>query len=374
MQGKELIKYLEEWIPKSIAWQKDNVGLQVGNPGRNVSGVLLCLELTEKTLRQALNRKCNFIFTHHPLIFQPLRNINTSENKNSRLIEQLIKNEITLYSAHTNLDYVKDGVSFELAKTLGLKKIGFLKKLDGNQYKLVVFVPETHLGNISDAIFQAGGGIIGEYKKCSFQMNGSGTFEGSADSNPAIGFAGKFEKVNEVRLEVLVDSWKLKSVIASMLKNHPYEEPAYDIYPLANENVNYGMGAIGELEKSLTQREFFEVLEEELGLSNFRYCSGKKNKIKTVAVCGGSGTELINAAINKNADAFVTADIKYHAFQDAEDKILLIDAGHFETEIHSLKKVKKYIDDYFNKLKADIPVIVMKGSSNPIKFYKNQQE
>ncbi|RJP70250.1 MAG: Nif3-like dinuclear metal center hexameric protein [Ignavibacteriales bacterium] len=370
MTGKELIKYLEEWIPKAVAWQKDNVGLQVGNPARKVSGVLLCLELTEKTLKQALRQRCNFIFSHHPLLFQPLKSINTFNDKNSRLIELLIKNDLTLYSAHTNLDYAKDGVSFELAKTIGLSNIKFLKKLDSNQFKLVVFVPETHIDKVSEAIFNAGGGVIGEYKKCSFSASGSGTFEGSENSNPFTGNAGKFEKVNEIRIEVLVDSWKLKSVIAAMLKNHPYEEPAYDVYPLANENVNYGIGAIGEFEKPLSQKEFLELLEKKLGLQNFRYCSGSNNKIKTVAVCGGSGAEYINTAISANADAYITADVKYHSFQDAEGKILLIDAGHFETEIHSLKKVKKYIDDYLKTINLEIPVYAAKDSSNPIKFYK----
>ncbi len=371
MIGKELIKYLEEWIPKAVAWQKDNVGLQVGNPARKVSGVLLCLELTEKTLKQALRQRCNFIFSHHPLLFQPLKSINTFNDKNSRLVELLIKNDLTLYSAHTNLDYAKDGVSFELAKTLGLANINFLKNLEANQYKLVTFIPETHLDKVSEAIFNAGGGVIGEYKKCSFLLNGKGTFEGSENSNPVVGTAGKFEKINEIRLEVLVDSWKLKSVIAAMIKNHPYDEPAYDVYPLANENVNYGIGAIGEYEKPLAQKEFFDLIAKKLGLINFRYCTGRKDKIKTVAVCGGSGAEYINTAISANADAFVTADIKYHTFQDAETNILLIDAGHFETEIHSLKRVKKYIDDYLKTTDTKIHVVVAKESSNPIKFYKN---
>lgn len=367
----ELTKYLEDWAPPGAAWDKDNIGLQVGSDSGKIKNILLALELNYEVLDEALKKNCNLIFTHHPLIFNPLKKIDTQKDSKAQLISQLIKNDITLYSAHTNLDFTKDGVSFELARVLKLKKVKFLKHEESNQYKIVVFVPEENLENLSKSIFDAGGGIIGEYENCSFQLKGEGTFKGSEKSNPTIGKKENFEKVNEVRLEVLVDNWKLNKVISAIIKNHPYEEPAYDVYPLKNKNINYGAGAVGELENEMGLKEFLQHVQKSLKLTNFRYVKGKANRIKKVAVCGGSGSDLLPNAIDANADAFITADIKYHTFQDAENKILFIDAGHYETEIFALnvveKKIKKYLEE---KLEDNIDVFKFSGSTNPIKFYK----
>lgn len=367
----ELTKYLEDWAPPGAAWEKDNIGLQVGSGSVKLKNILLALELNYEVLDEALKKNCNLIFTHHPLIFSPIKKIDTQKDSKAQLISQLIKNDITLYSAHTNLDFTKDGVSFELARVLKLKKVKFLENEESNQYKIVVFVPEENLENLSKSIFDAGGGIIGEYENCSFQLKGEGTFKGSEKSNPVIGKKEIFEKVNEVRLEVLVDNWKLNKVISAIIKNHPYEEPAYDIYPLKNKNVNYGAGAIGELENEMGLKEFLQHVQKSLKLTNFRYVKGKDSRIKKVAVCGGSGSDLLKNAIVANADAFITADIKYHTFQDAGNKILFIDAGHYETEIFALnvveKKIKKYLEE---KLEDNINVFKFSGSTNPIKFYK----
>jgi dinuclear metal center YbgI/SA1388 family protein len=370
MKGLEIIKYLEDWSPKAVAWQKDNVGLQVGSAESEVKKIFLCLELTERALKEAINKKCNLIITHHPLIYQPIKSIDYSQDKNSKLIQQIIKNDITIYSAHTNLDFTKDGVSFQLAKTLGLKKIKFLKNLEGGQFKIVVFVPVESLIKVSEALFEAGAGIIGEYSKCSYRLKGKGTFEGSENTNPAIGTALKYEEVNEERLEMIVDSWKLRNVISVLLKTHPYEEPAYDIYSLSNENINFGYGAIGELDNEIATRTFLKMVETKIN-SDFRFGKGKSDKIKTVAVCGGDGSELLPAAISKGADAFITADIKYHTFHDAEGKILLIDAGHYETEIFCLGGIKTKLEKLFQIKKSKIKIEIFRGSTNPIQFYKN---
>jgi dinuclear metal center YbgI/SA1388 family protein len=363
----DLIKHIENWAPKEAALPKDNPGLQVGSSDRGVTNIFLCLELTGNALEDAIKKKCNFIFTHHPFIFQPLKKIDVQNDKNAQLIEILIKNNITLYSAHTNLDSAKNGVSFQLSKELGLKNIQFLENLENNQYKLVVFLPSSKLEEVSSAIFNAGGGIIGEYEKCSFRINGHGSFEGSENSNPSIGEPEKFEKVEEVRLEVLVNSWKLKKVISEMIKAHPYEEPAYDIYPLANKNVNCGFGAIGELETPMQVSSFLEYVYQKLNLKNFRYSAGKNNLINKIAVCGGSGTELLNTALSKGADAFITADIKYHTFHDALDRILLIDAGHYETEVIVLKEVKRRLELF---TKNELEIFLYQDTTNPVTFYK----
>ena len=371
MKGKEIIKYLEEWAPKGIAWSKDNTGLQVGNLDNKIKNILLSLDLSNEVIKEAIDTKCNFIFTHHPLLFHPLKKLDLLNDQTAGMIKKLIDNNITLYSAHTNLDFTKHGVSYQLAKRLELKQIRFLKNLSDNQVKLTVFIPLSHLNKVAETIHQAGGGIIGEYSHCSFRTKGTGTFKGSAKSNPSVGNKGKTEFVEEVKLEVLVDDWKLGQVINSMKIAHPYEEVAYDIFSLKNDNVNYGFGAIGKLESGMSVKEFLDFVSSKLKINSFRYSAGKKKKIETVGLCGGSCSELIDCATSKNADAFITADLKYHSFRDAEDKILLVDAGHYETEIPVLDEVQKRLMKFIDK-REKIKVLKFKGSTNPIGFYNKK--
>jgi dinuclear metal center YbgI/SA1388 family protein len=368
MTIKEVIKYLEDWAPTAVAWQKDNVGLQVGNQSRRVKNILLVLELTPDVVKQAVKQNCNLIITHHPFIFHPIKKLDLERNADSKLIEILIKHDISLYSAHTNLDFTKHGVSFQLAKIIRLTQIDFLKNLNANQVKLSVFVPHANVEKVASAIFDSGGGIIGEYSNCSFQTNGEGTFKGSSLSNPAIGKKGKHEKVNEVKLEVLIDSWKMKNVLAAMINAHPYEEPAYDVYPLENANVNFGMGAIGNFNTELSTPAFLELIAKKLRTKNLRYSKARGKKIRRVAVCGGSGSELVDEAINKNADALVTADIKYHTFHYAMGKIMLVDAGHYETEIPIITELQKRLKKFVSE-KSNNKVFRYKGITNPINFY-----
>ncbi len=370
MKCNDIIKYLEGWAPKEIAWEKDNVGLQIGSAERKIKNIMLSLDLNENVIDQALKKNCNFIFTHHPLLFKPLNKIETSINSTSILVEKLIKNDITLYSAHTNLDFTKDGVSFQLAKKLKLTNIKFLVNLPDKQMKLVVFVPEDSVEKVTAAIHQSGGGIIGEYSNCSYRLAGTGTFRGSEKTNPAVGGTGKLEFVDEIRLEILVDQWKIEDVIRAMKLAHPYEEVAYDLYPLKNENVNYGLGAIGTLFSPMNKKDFFNHISKCLRIKNFRYSNGTNKRINTVAVCGGSCSDYLNVALKSGADAFITADVKYHSFQDAESKILLIDAGHYETEIHSLTEVQKRLSQFISD-KKKTKVYKYSGSTNPIIFYNN---
>jgi dinuclear metal center YbgI/SA1388 family protein len=369
MTCNEIIEYIEGWAPKEIAWQKDNVGLQVGNRDKKIKNIMLCLEVTMDVVDDAIRKKCNLIFSHHPLLFRPLKKLDLNFDKNSIMIEKLIKNDITLFSAHTNLDFTQDGVSFELAKLLKLKNIKFLKTFSSNQYKLSVFVPANILEKVSSAIFANGGGVIGEYSHCSFRTKGEGTFIGSEKTKPAVGKKGNEEKVEEIKLEVLIDSWNLNKVITAMLKVHPYEEPAFDIYPLQNENNKTGAGAIGELKNPLGKNEFLKLISSSLKIKNFRYTNGKSTKINKVAVCGGSCSELINTAISVGADAFITADIKYHTFHDAKDEILLVDAGHYETEIPIMNEVQKRLKDLVGT-KNQIKVFKYSGTTNPVIFYQ----
>ncbi len=369
MTCNQIFNFIESWAPKGAAWQKDNPGLQAGDPNSQVENIFLCLELTKEAFDEAVKRKCNFIFTHHPLIFQPLKKLNLQTDKTSILLSGLIKNNITLYSAHTNLDFTKGGVSFQLAEKLGLQNLRFIDKLENSLYKLSVFVPEKNAAALSEALFAEGAGVIGEYKKCSFRSQGRGTFEGSENSNPAVGKAGRFEETDEVKIEFTLESWKLDKVLTALVKNHPYEEPAYDVYPTLTGNTNYGYGAVGELPEEMEEENFLTHVCDSLNAPGLRYASGKNGKVKTVAVCGGSGSDLLYKAMGIKADALITADVKYHTFQDAEGKILLADAGHYETEVIVLDEVKRRIENYLvGQNKSDIKVYTYGGSTSPVKF------
>ena len=362
----EIFKYIENWAPKEIAWNKDNVGLQVGSAEREAKNILLSLDLNMKVVEDAIKKDCNIIITHHPLLFNPLRKIDTARDKKSLLIEKLIKHDITLFSVHTNLDFTKDGVSFELAKALQLKNIRFLKNLKSIQYKLVIFLPDSHVEKIASIIFENGGGVIGEYSHCSFKTKGVGSFKGSEKTSPAVGKKLSYEKVDEVKLEVLIDSWKIEKILSAVKKVHPYEEIAYDVYPLNNKHTKYGVGAVGELENHMGIDKFLNHVSKYLKIKNFRYTNGSRNKIKTVAVCGGSGSEYISDAIDAGADSYITADIKYHTFFDNENSMLLIDAGHYETEIFSLNELSRRLDAF---IKKNTKVYKYSRDANPINFY-----
>lgn len=368
MRCEKIIKIIEDWAPKPIAWERDNVGLQVGSLQRNVSNILLCLDVTNKVVDEAIKNKCNLIISHHPLLFKPAKKIDIDKDRISKIVEQLIKKDITLYSAHTNLDFTTGGVSFQLANKLKLKNQKFLFNLSSNQSKISVFVPVEFADKVAEAMHASGAGIIGEYTNCSFRAVGTGTFKGSEKSNSKYGRKGKLETVEEVKIEVLVNSFDVNKVVAAIKQTHPYEEVAYDVYPLSNSNVNYGMGVIGELESEKSPKQFLNYISKHLRIKNFRFTNGKKSKLKKVAVCGGSGSDLLESAIKSGADAFITADIKYHTFQDAENQIILIDAGHYETEIHVLEELMLRIK---NSINNKIKVYKYSGSTNPIIFFNN---
>jgi len=370
MKCIEIIKNIENWAPKEIAWEKDNVGLQIGDTDKRVKNILLCLEVNDNVVEEALVNKCNLIISHHPFLFSPLKKIDIGNDRNARLIQKIIKHDIVLYSEHTNLDFSKDGVSYQLAKRLELQNINFLVNLKSNQYKISVFVPEESCEEVAEAIFNSGGGVIGEYTNCSFRTKGNGTFKGSGKTRPATGKKEEYNFVNEVKLEVLVDRWKLDAALSELKRVHPYEEMAYDVVALDNPNGNYGIGAVGELPKNYNLNDFLNFVAHKLIIKNFRYTNGKKGMIRKVAVCGGAGSEYFHEAIAQNCDAYITADIKYHAFQDAAEEILLIDAGHYETEIFSLNEIRKRINLQLNDSK-DIKVYLYRGSTNTVIFYNN---
>jgi len=371
MFAKDIVNFLETIAPKGAAWENDNPGLQVGNLDAKVKNIVIALNPSLEVINFSLAQEANFIITHHPLIFKPIRSISSTASNVSNIINQLIKNDISLYSSHTNLDFAKEGVSWTLARKIGLNKIDFLKGINESKFKIAVFVPKDNIDEVAEAMFTNGAGIIGNYSKCSFRSNGEGTFLGSEEANPVIGNKENFEKADEVKLEVLTDKWNLDKVISAMLKAHPYEEPAYDIYPNLIENRNFGYGAIGYLTEPMSSEKFLESISTKLNLKNFRYVPGKSNLIEKVAVCGGSGSDLCEIAYKLKADAFITADIKYHTFLDYREKMWLIDAGHYETEKIVLETLKNKIKEYLNTHnETNLNVYVFENEKEKIEFYK----
>jgi dinuclear metal center YbgI/SA1388 family protein len=364
----DLHTLLSTWAPKDIAWERDNVGLQVGEITSRVTGILVCLDVTEKVIEEARKRRANVILSHHPLLFRPPKTI-TPNDHTGRCIRALVAQAINLYSAHTNLDFTAGGTSFALAEALGLKDVDFLHTSYRVQKKIVTFVPEAHVEKVRDAMAAAGAGVIGNYDHCSFGTIGAGSFRGNKATTPAIGKKGVLEHVSEVRLEMLANQWDVPGVVRAMKAAHPYEEVAYDVYPLDNTSSKYGMGIIGTLKKPMRLERFLDLLKKRLHTKALRCTASPVTTIRRVAACGGAGVELVSAAVAQNADAFITADVKYHDFHDATGKILLIDAGHYETEHPVVNAVVRKLQKDFADRKITIPVTATKISTNPILYY-----
>jgi dinuclear metal center YbgI/SA1388 family protein len=360
---QEFQNQFESITPPDVAWKGDNVGLQIGRPTDTINKVLVALDVTLDVVHEAVRNKINFIVTHHPLLFHPVKNI-TPDTRAGNLALFIAEKKINLYAAHTNLDSVQWGVNFCLAETLGLKNVKILSPITESLKKIVVFVPKTHIDQVANAMYDAGAGMFTKYDHCSFRGDGIGTFRGMNTAQPFLGTVGILETASEIRLEMLCESWKVKKVLAAMIHAHPYEEVAYDIYPLTNRNTEYGLGAIGELSNALDEKSFLNRVKRTLKVKMLRYTTGKRS-IKKVAVCGGSGSEFIIDAIRQNADAMITADVKYHTFQDCEEKILLIDAGHFETEQIVLPALVKEI----KRITGTTKVYKTKYLTNQVRYY-----
>lgn len=358
---------IESWAPKEIAWERDNPGLQVGSPNAPVRVIYICLDVTVDTIREALRRRADLMISHHPLLFRPIQSVDVQE-KTGRCIEQLLRSRMSLLSAHTNLDFTLGGTSFALAGRLGLINVDFLLKSYRFKKKVVTFVPASHLDRVADAMGKAGAGSIGNYESCSFRSEGVGTFRGNAESHPTVGRNQQLEHVQEVRLEMIVDQPRLQAVISNLLKTHPYEEAAYDIYPLENISSGYGLGILGELTSPMSEPQFIRHVRKSLKIDALRFTRGPSRRIRRVAACGGSGSELTAEAVRQKADAFITADVKYHSFHDAKQRIMLIDAGHYETEQPVLDALARKLRGEFLRLGTHTPVHVARTSTNPIVY------
>jgi dinuclear metal center YbgI/SA1388 family protein len=307
------------------------------------------------------------IVSHHPLLFTPLRSV-TPATAEGRILRELLRANIALYSAHTNLDFTDGGTSFALAETLGLAGVRFLETPYRNQRKIVTFVPPDRADAVAAAMAGAGAGKIGNYDQCSFRVEGTGTFRGNASSRPSVGKPGRLERTGEVRLEMMLPEWSVATVVRAMHEAHPYEEVAYDVYPLDNENPAYGMGVIGALKRPVPLLRFLRHLKRALGTGALRYAGDPGRTVRTVALCGGSGGKLLSSAIRAGADCFVSADLRYHAFHEASGKIALVDAGHYETETPVVGAIIARLTREAKRRGAPPQVLRAGRVANPVKY------
>lgn len=343
---KDIARIMEQHFPPELAEDWDNVGLQTGSLERPARRVMVCLDLTEPILTKAESDHVNLIITHHPLFFRAIKGINL-DKPFGRMIEKLLKNDITVYSAHTNLDAGTRGLNQLLAETLGLADIEPLERMKTERYlKLVVFVPAACTEAVRQAINEAGAGFIGNYSDCSFRTRGTGTFKPQPGTNPFIGTTGQLEEVDEYRLETIVPEKKVDAVISNMKKAHPYEEVAYDLYPLANEGPGYSLGRQGRLGNTVTVEEFALKIKDRLQLDSVRVAGDLKRPIRKVAVVSGAGAEFINKVQAQGIDLLVTGDLKYHEARDAElIGLTVIDAGHQGTEEIMVPYIKTLLEN-----------------------------
>lgn len=358
---------LESWAPRALAWDRDNVGLLVGSPAKPVKRILVALDATDRLIDEARACGADLLVTHHPVIFGSLKSV-TDTDRTGRLIAALIKHDIALYAAHTNLDFTKGGVSTRLAIKLGLVDLEVLHKDEHRYQKIVVFVPAANADTVLNAMAAAGAGHIGKYDNCSFASPGTGTFRPLKGSKPYIGAQDRLESVSEVRLEMVCPAWRSTGVLDAMQTAHPYEEVAFDVYDLANASSEYGAGIIGTLPVPTLLRTWLRDIHRRLKTPVLRYCGDPRKTIRRIAVCGGSGADLLPVAIRRGADAFVTADLKYHAFQDAGNAIALIDAGHFETEHPIVDEIVLSIAAYCRERHQAVSVRASRRSQNPVQY------
>ncbi|GFN24271.1 MAG: Nif3-like dinuclear metal center hexameric protein [Thermoanaerobacteraceae bacterium] len=330
---REIIAIMEALAPPELAAEWDNVGLLLGDPQKEVRRVLVALDVTHEVAEEAAARGANLIISHHPLFFRPWKHLRFDRSSGD-LVRRLVQGDIMVYSAHTNLDAANLGVSYHLAVRLGLENIEILVPTYREKYyKLVTFVPEEAEGRVRDALGAAGAGWIGNYSHCTFRTLGTGTFLPLAGTSPYIGQEGKLEEVKEYRLETILPRERLPEVLQALINAHPYEEVAYDVYPLANEGPAQGIGRLGRLPQAVSLHEWALAVKKELGCERITVVGDPDRKIRQVAVCGGAGSEVMEKAVAKGADVLVTGDLKYHEARRALDLgLAVIDGGHFATE------------------------------------------
>ncbi|WP_316785964.1 Nif3-like dinuclear metal center hexameric protein [Pedobacter frigiditerrae] len=364
MKLAEITNFLEKIAPLNYQEDYDNAGLIVGNANDEVHAALVALDCTELIIDEAIAKNCNLIITHHPIVFKGLKKFN-GKTYVERVVLKAIKNNIALYAIHTNLDHVAHGVSGEICKRLGIQNAKILAPKNNLLKKLVTFCPTAQADEVRNALFAAGAGDISNYSECSFNTEGTGTFKGGDDANPFVGEVGVQHQEAEVRIETIFKAQDERKVLLALLENHPYEEVAYDIYALTNKLDNVGAGMVGWLPQEMDNVDFLNMVKQNMKAKVIRHTALLPKKIKKVAVCGGSGSFLLKDAISVGADAFITADFKYHEFFDAEQKLIICDIGHYESEQFTSNLLIDNIQEKF----PNFAIRLTEHNTNPINYF-----
>jgi dinuclear metal center YbgI/SA1388 family protein len=363
MKIKEIISVLEEMAPLAYAEDFDNVGLLVGEQETEATGVLVCHDALENVIEEAIAKKCNLVVCFHPILFSGLKKI-TGKNYVERAVIKAIKNDIAIYAVHTALDNHQEGVNKIFCDALGLINTKVLIPKHNFIRKLVTYTIPENAEEVRNALFDAGAGTIGNYENCSFNSKGIGTYMGNEHSNPQIGERFEFVQGDEIKIEVTFEKHLENKILKALFKSHAYEEVAYEIYELQNQHQNIGLGMIGELETPMEAEAFLHFAKEKMQCGGIRHSDFIGKKIKKVAVLGGAGSFAIKNAIQAGADAFLTADLKYHQYYEAENQLLLADIGHFESERYT----KNYIVDFLRKKILNFAIILSEENTNPVKY------
>lgn len=363
MRIKEILQTIENLAPIPLQEDFDNSGLQVGDVSREATAALLSLDVTESVVDEAVSLGCNLIISHHPLAFKPFKSL-TGRTYVERCMIKAIKHDIVVYAAHTNLDNAWQGVNFKLAEMLGLQQLRMLSPQKDALLKLVTFVPESHAEYVRNALFNAGAGNIGNYDSCSFNLHGEGTFRANESATPFVGDVGKLHFEKEARIETVLPKFRQADVLRALLSVHPYEEPAYDFYPLKNDWAQAGSGVVGVLPEPVPEQEFLYLLKDVFNLPTIRHTKLQNREIHDVALCGGSGAFLIPEAITYGADAFITGEARYNDFYDVDSRLLLAVVGHYESEICT----KEIFFDIISKKFPTFAVHKSAFDSNPVKY------
>jgi dinuclear metal center YbgI/SA1388 family protein len=363
MKIKEIISVLEEMAPLAYAEDFDNVGLLVGDQETEATGVLVCHDALENIIDEAIAKKCNLVVCFHPILFSGLKKI-TGKNYVERAVIKAIKNDIAIYAVHTALDNHQQGVNKIFCDSLDLINTKILIPKQHFIRKLVTFTIAENAEAVRNALFDAGAGTIGNYENCSFNSKGIGTYMGNEHSNPQIGERFEFVEGEEIKIEVTFEKHLENKILKALFKSHSYEEVAYEIYDLRNQHQNIGLGMIGELKKPMDEKELLLFVKEKMQCGGIRHSAFTGKEVRKIAVLGGAGSFAIKNAIQAGADVFLTADLKYHQFYEAENTLLLADIGHFESERYT----KNYIVDYLRKKILNFAVILSEENSNPVKY------
>ncbi len=363
LKVKDILKEIEEYAPLPLQEGFDNAGVQVGDVNQPAHGALLCLDVTEEVIDEALELGCNLIISHHPLAFRPFKSL-TGKSYIERCLMKACKYDLVIYAAHTNLDNANGGVNFKLAELIGLQNVRVLSPQKQALLKLVTFVPESYADLVRTTLFNAGAGRIGNYDSSSFNLPGEGTFRANEGCHPFCGEIGALHTEKEIRIETVLPAFRKGAVMQALLSVHPYEEPAFDFYLLENRWEQVGSGVVGELPEEEDEMSFLQRIKELFQVGCVKHSPLTGRPIREVALCGGSGAFLINDAINYGADIFITGEAKYNDFYDVEDRILLTTIGHYESEVCTKEIFYSIISRKFPTFALHLSNV----NSNPVKY------